>query len=128
MQNNRAARAAEVQRDNAHVRLLAAFLLMIAAIYMICAVASPAHAQSFNCRYAKTPDEVAICDYPYLGDLDVQMASLYFSIRRQLHGSARKQLENDQKYWLRGRKRCGYDPACIQDSYNRRIYQLNYNY
>ncbi|MCB1482809.1 MAG: hypothetical protein KDJ55_12780, partial [Rhodobiaceae bacterium] len=59
---------------------------------------------------------------------DVQMASLYFSIRRQLHGNARKQLESDQKYWLKGRKRCGYNAACIEDSYNRRIYQLNYNY
>ena len=36
---------------------------------------SSAHAQSFNCRYARTPDEVAICQNGRLSDLDERLSN-----------------------------------------------------
>ena len=88
----------------------------------------PVAAQSFNCNYAKLPDEVLICQNPYLGDLDEQMSALYFTVRNRLHGAARTQLKRDQTAWLKGRKTCGYDAACVENSYLQRIYQLNNYY
>ena len=41
-------------------------------------------AQSFNCRYAKTPDEVLICRDSGLAQLDEQMASVFFSVRNSV--------------------------------------------
>ena len=43
-----------------------------------------AHAQSFNCRYAKTPDEVAICGDPRLSQLDERMSRRFFTLRNEL--------------------------------------------
>ena len=37
---------------------------------------------SFDCRYAKTPDEIAICHNPSLADDDRRMSSAYFHLRR----------------------------------------------
>ena len=34
---------------------------------------------SYNCRYAKLPAEVAICDSPELSELDRTMSIIYFS-------------------------------------------------
>ena len=89
-------------------------------------VGSSAHAQSFNCAKASTPDEVLICQNPYLADLDEQMSAMYFSVRNRLSGNARRQFERDQRAWLEGRMRCGRDGPCIADAYNRRITALQY--
>src|SRR6478672_4485715 len=48
--------------------------LAAAAAIAICVCASDANAQSFNCRYAKLPAEVAICNYDALSRADRQMA------------------------------------------------------
>ena len=47
-------------------------------------------AQSFNCQYARKPAEVAICKFDELGNLDEQMASLYYA----LPDYAREELED----------------------------------
>lgn len=128
MHRHNKAKTAEINENKGVFYLIATLFVALALLCFMWAAANPVHAQSFNCRYAKLPAEVAICKNPYLGDLDEQMASIYFSVRRQLYGNARKQLERDQKYWLKGRNRCGYNAPCIEDAYNRRIYQLSYNY
>lgn len=43
---------------------------------------SSAHAQSFNCRYARTPDEVTICEDARLSALDERLAPV-FPLARQ---------------------------------------------
>lgn len=90
--------------------------------------ASAAHAQSFNCNYAKKPDEVLICQSPELSSLDERMSSLYFNVRNQLHGAARSAVERDQSAWLRSRTRCGRSFDCVEQAYLTRIDQLRYDY
>lgn len=83
-----------------------------------------AEAQSFNCVRASTPVENIICDYSYLGDLDEEMASLYFSLRNSVGSRVRSLLEQDQRNWLRLRNQCGYDFACVERAYLVRIDEL----
>jgi len=84
-----------------------------------------AQAQSFNCRTAERPDEILICQSPYLSRLDERMASLYFRLRNSLAGGERRELEADQRGWLDSRIGCGRDFRCIQVAYERRIRQLS---
>jgi uncharacterized protein len=81
-------------------------------------------AQSFNCRYAKTPDEVLICQIPKLGEMDSKMANLYFGYRSLTHGRARQRLESDQSAWLQHRSSCGRNPSCIARAYRDRVTYL----
>jgi uncharacterized protein len=83
-----------------------------------------AQAQSFNCRHARTADEVLICQDGQLGALDEHMSDIYFRVRNSRHGGARANLEAEQSGWLRSRQRCGRDAACIGDSYRQRIREL----
>lgn len=84
-----------------------------------------AQAQSFNCRAAYQPDEVLICQSPRLAALDETMSSLYFRLRNNLYGGARRALEAEQAVWLRSRSRCGRDFSCVENHYRRRIAQLS---
>ena len=83
-----------------------------------------ARAQSFNCHYAKAPDEVLICQLPRLSALDERMASLYFRLRNRLQGPRLRLLEAEQAVWLRQRSACGRDAECIADAYVARIQEL----
>jgi uncharacterized protein len=89
------------------------------------AVLQPADAQSFNCRYAKAVDEVAICRSPLLSQLDEQMSDMYFRIRNNLYGVQRLQVENGQAAWLKGWQYCGGDSECIENAYRQRIRELS---
>ena len=86
---------------------------------------SSAHAQSFNCRYARTPDEISICENPRLSALDERMSSRFFRLRDRLYGPDRARLERDQAAWLNTRLRCGGDPGCIAVVYRARIAELS---
>jgi uncharacterized protein len=83
--------------------------MIILAISAALALEGAASAQSFNCNYAKAPDEVMICNSPTLSRLDEQMSVMYFQTRNSMSGVARAQLQNDQAAWLRGRQMCGGD-------------------
>src|ERR1700756_1704714 len=85
---------------------------------------SQVRAQGFNCRLAKTPDEVLICQDQALSRLDERMTSLYSQVQRNSSGSQRAMLERDQRSWLRLRMGCERDRNCIEQSYQRRIQQL----
>jgi uncharacterized protein len=99
-----------------------ALLVLLASTVAL--IGLPAHAQSFNCRYAKSPDEVLICQDPRLSALDERMSSLFFRLRNRLYGRARAGLDADQAAWLRGRMACGRDAACIARAYQERISEL----
>jgi uncharacterized protein len=86
---------------------------------------SSAHAQSFNCRYARTPDEVTICENPRLSVLDERMSSRFFRLRDRLYGPDRARLDRDQAVWLNARQRCGSNPACVAAAYRARIAELS---
>lgn len=88
-------------------------------------VSSSAHAQSFNCGYARTPDEITICESPRLSVLDERMSSRFFRLRDRLYGPDRARLERDQAAWLNARHRCGGDPGCIAAAYRTRIAELS---
>ena len=80
-----------------------------------------AHAQSFNCRYAKSADEVLICQDARLAQLDDRLAGAYSRLHRDLPGAQRARLEHDQGAWLRERRQCGRDATCIARLYESRI-------
>jgi uncharacterized protein len=84
-----------------------------------------AHAQSFNCRYARTADEVAICEDPGLSRLDERLASRFFRLRDNLSGPEQARLERDEDAWLGARRRCGSSRACIAGAYRARISELS---
>jgi uncharacterized protein len=85
---------------------------------------SVAHAQSFNCSFARTPDEVLICQDSHLSELDERMATQYAQVRNSLPPPARHSLEAEQAEWLRTRHQCGRDGGCIAASYQQRIREL----
>jgi uncharacterized protein len=85
---------------------------------------TPAQAQSFNCRYAKTADEVLICQDARLAALDERLATVYARLRQQLFGAQRKRLEQSQALWLKQRRDCGRDVACITQLYEERVQAL----
>ena len=84
----------------------------------------PVQAQSFNCRLARSPDEVAICQDAELSQLDEQMSSLYFSVRNRESNRGSAELEHEQVDWLASRRVCGRDFRCLRAAYNVRINDL----
>ena len=86
--------------------------------------ASSSSAQpSFNCRYARTRGEIAVCNDSGLAALDRQMASQYY--RGVATGSAgqRELLRRSRTRFLRYRDSCGSD-ACIADAYRGRMAEI----
>lgn len=84
-------------------------------------VPAAAQAQSFNCRYAKLPAEVAICQSPELRALDSKFARMYWEWR---NGEQVNAPDLYQRRWLQQRNRCGYDDSCLRSMYKERIYDL----
>ena len=85
---------------------------------------APANSQSFNCRYAKSPVEIAICQNNELSILDEGMASLYSIISNSIPRNRAYALKSEQIAFLKERDSCGYDFTCIRSSYNMRINEL----
>ncbi len=86
---------------------------------------SSAHAQSFNCRYARTPDEVAICESARLSALDERLSGRFFRLRDSLYGPDRARLDRSQAGWLSARQQCGSDRACLGAAYRARLAELS---
>jgi uncharacterized protein len=84
-------------------------------------LSNPSAAQSFNCRYARTPDEAAICRNEHLSVLDEQLSARFYGLRNQVDGPRRAFLDRTEGLWLRSRMRCGADTKCIAWHYTRRI-------
>jgi uncharacterized protein len=101
------------------VKKLAVALLVASAL-----VGTHAHAQSFNCNFARTPAEVTICHVSDLSGADEMMASDYFTIRNSLPPLPRSLFERYQRMWLRARNSCGADVQCLRRAYNDRIVEL----
>jgi uncharacterized protein len=104
--------------------------LILAAMLLGCSTYAHAkeHDPSFNCRYAKTPDEVMICQAPTLADQDASLAALFFLIRNQMTPAMQRRLNAEESTWLRRRRQCGFDRGCIEDAYNDRMDELERRY
>ena len=88
------------------------------------AVAVPASAASFDCNKARTADEKAICAERSLNDKDVRMDVLYGINRHTLAMGGRGALMDSQQEWLRNRKTCGANKACLNRAYDKRLADL----
>jgi hypothetical protein len=81
---------------------------------------------SFDCGYARTPVEQAICADPVLAAKDRHMALLY----EQRGGSRFRPVDERQWRWLAAREACGRAPravleVCIARTYDARIAELS---
>ena len=87
-------------------------------VFLSHVMASAAWAQSFNCRNARLPDEVAICQNDELAELDSELAREYFGklgyYRTKGDWHTVRALKETQRDWLRIRHSCGYDADCIR--------------
>jgi uncharacterized protein len=98
-------------------------LIPVFALGLVC-VAGSASAASFNCAKARTADEKAICAERSLNDKDVRMNELYGINKRTLAMGGRGALMDQQQDWLRNRKTCGANKACLNRTYDRRLAEL----
>jgi uncharacterized protein len=81
---------------------------------------------SFNCRYARTAVEHAICGDPALAAKDRHLALLY----EQAGGSRFRPVDPTQWGWLAARNGCARAPrpaldACVHHAYDARIAELS---
>lgn len=83
---------------------------------------APAHAASFDCAKASTPDERAICKTPDISALDSEMGGLWFAYSKvpMLMGSNGARMDDAQNF-LQERGQCGANLACLRALYRARI-------
>jgi uncharacterized protein len=93
-------------------------------VLAVTCLAGSASAASFNCAKARTSDEKAICAERALNDKDVRMNELYGINKRTLAMGGRGALMDQQQEWLRNRKTCGGNKACLNRAYDRRLADL----
>lgn len=82
---------------------------------------------SFDCNQGLSTDEATICNDPALPFLDVQLDSLYGEATSGMGNL--DSLRSTQRAWLELRRACSTLPMaarrqCIQDSYEKRIVEL----
>ena len=79
---------------------------------------------SFNCRFARTRGELAICASPGLAALDRQMAAHYVRAIGGAEVDRRAILRSTRDSFLAYRDRCAND-ACIADAYRGRMREID---
>ena len=84
------------------------------------AVARP----SYNCRYARTRSEIAVCGDAGLARLDQEMAAQFNNAVRQGTPAQREVLERSRLRFLYRRERCK-TAACIAETYRARMTEIN---
>src|SRR5687768_12138772 len=83
------------------------------------ATASP----SFNCRFARSRGEIAVCGDPGLASLDRQMAAQFNTAMAQGDSRQRSLLQRTRSDFLRYRDNCPSN-ACIAETYRGRIREI----
>ena len=102
-------------------------LLTALALTLAAPLAAPTSswAASFDCARARAPDEKAICANTALNDKDVKMSVLYDINKRTLAMGGRGALQDSQAQWLKDRRSCGANRACLNRAYDRRLDDLD---
>lgn len=80
---------------------------------------------SINCSKAQLPDEKAICHSVELQKLDVKMTTLFEVSEHLMAMGSRGTMQDRQYVWLKNRHMCKTNTACLKQSYNDRIDELN---
>jgi uncharacterized protein len=78
---------------------------------------------SFNCRYARTRGEIAVCRDSGLAALDRQMASQFYRALRVADPRQRATLTATRDSFLRYRDRCPSN-ACVAETYRGRMREI----
>jgi uncharacterized protein len=99
--------------------------LVLTVLALTFAVPVAAHAASYDCARARSPDEKAVCAYLPLNDKDVKMSVLYDINKRTLAMGGRGAMQDAQQQWLRDRRKCGANRACLNRAYDRRLDELD---
>lgn len=94
------------------------------ALLLALALPVAAQAASFDCGRARAPDEKAVCADRPLNDKDVRMSVLYEVNKRTLAMGGRGALMDAQQRWLRDRRSCAANRACLTRAYDRRLGEL----
>ena len=103
-------------------RIRNGWILVTAALVLAGAMhATSASAASFPCDKAENPDEAAICADLSLNDRDVEMATRFKILRSILPMGGNAKLREDQEDWLKERRACGGDRACLREAYDARL-------
>ncbi len=98
------------------------FMRVLHFIFLVVFIAAAeARAASFDCRKARTPDEIAVCQHRELSELDSEMGALWFSYRQLpflmgMNGVRR----DDAGTFLAKRAACGPRVACLRELYIER--------
>ncbi len=79
---------------------------------------------SYNCRYARTRSEIAVCGDAGLARLDRQMAAQSNTAIRQATPAQREVLERSRLRFLYRRDRC-QSAGCIAETYRARMSEIN---
>ncbi len=98
--------------------------LVLTALALTFALPAAVQAASFDCAKARSADEKAICANTALNDKDVKMSVLYDINKRTLAMGGRGAMQDAQQAWLRGRRDCGANRACLNRAYDRRLGEL----
>jgi uncharacterized protein len=86
--------------------------------------AGAANGQSFDCRKARSADELMICQESGLAKLDQELASLRRQRKAKHHKADRDEAGDNETAFMNARRRCGEHRACIEQSYRNRIQEL----
>lgn len=95
--------------------------LFTALALTLLAFSPSAQAASFPCDKAEAPDETAICAHLPLNDRDVEMATRFEILKAVLPMGGQTKLRDDQETWLKERRTCGGDVACLTGVYDARL-------
>ena len=79
---------------------------------------------SFNCRYARTGGEIAVCHDPSLASLDRQMAAQFYSALSVARPGQRTMLQRSRNRFLSYRDSCR-STACIAGAYRARMQEIS---
>jgi uncharacterized protein len=101
-----------------------AFNLRHALLLTSLVFAANTHAASFDCAGASNPVEKAICADPYTSRLDEKLGVLWHKTLAQVADP--QVLKADQRQWLKNRKGCDQQMACLRREYLMRIAELEY--
>lgn len=88
----------------------------------------PARSASFDCAKARGADERAVCASRGLSEMDVEMAVRFETLSGLAAMGARGNMGDEQREFLRRRRRCGGDDACLAALYRARIAKLKSDY
>lgn len=78
---------------------------------------------SFNCNFARSRGEIAVCNNPRLATLDRDMAAQYYRAVDTADVGQRELLRSTRSRFLGFRDNCRTD-ACIEDAYRGRITEI----